>query len=334
MADARAHEIQVISAALKEVAENHNLPVVYKDGEIEVWQKPDDYTLVLDAKAIDERSNLRLDYQERKRQANIENVTSVAAAELAGDESVATEQPDEDWITRFFSSAQDVSSEQMQDLWGRILAGEIRRPGTYSLRALDLIRNLTKGEAELVAMVGKMAMEFSGMAFIYVHDKEWLKNNRGLVEGHHFQLGELDILYPSDLSIRTFSESAVNEQAFLCGERLLLVKRGEIEKEITVPIWKFTAVGQELLPLLLSPVDDEYLEQLGRFFVQRKGKAFVASITERRPDGQVAYQIIREVLAETPSSTNVDEQAKIWGHCLILYIFFIRLPHLWLDNCD
>ena len=38
-AEAKAHEVRVISSALKEVAEQHQLPVVFKDGQIEIWQK-------------------------------------------------------------------------------------------------------------------------------------------------------------------------------------------------------------------------------------------------------------------------------------------------------
>jgi hypothetical protein len=297
-AEARAYEIRVISAALAEVADNHTLPVIYKNGEIELWQKPDDHTLILESRKIDERSNLRLDYQERKKQANIESVTSIAAVELANDDSVPDEKPDEDWTTRFFSSVQDVSSEQMQNLWGRILAGEIRRPGTYSLRTLDFVRNLSKTEAELVAMIGKLAVQAGGLAFVDIHDKTWLETNRSVVDGHHFQLGELDILYPSDLSIRVFRDASVEEHIFLCGERMLILKRGEITNEISIPVWKFTTVGQELLPLVPSNIDDEYLEHLGRFFVQQNGKAFLASITYKHPNGEVHGQIIREILAE------------------------------------
>ena len=307
-ADAQAYEIRMISAALYDVAENHHLPVIYKEGEFEIWQKPEDQTLLLDGKGIDERSNLRLDYRERKRQANIENVTSVAAAEIAGDESVAAEPPDEDWISRFFSSAQDVSSDQMQNLWGRILAGEIRRPGSYSLRTLELLRNLTKSEAEAIAKVGEMALQSDGIAFVDVHDKEWLKKECGLVDGHLFKLGELATLYPSILEIRTFVESTIDEETFVFGERLLLIKRGEIANQIGIPVWKFTTVGQELLHLLPIHIHDEYLENLGRFFIQRKGKAFIASITNRLPDGQVAYKVIREIVVDPPSPTTDNKE--------------------------
>lgn len=157
-ANAKAHEIRAIAAALKEVGELQRLPVHYQDGALEIWQKPEDSQLLLEPQSADDRTHSRLDYQERKRQANIESVTSIAAAELAEEDSVAEDSPDEDWVNRFFSSAQDVSLAEIQVLWGRILAGEIRRPGTYSLRTLDLIRNLSKHEAEIIALVGKMSL--------------------------------------------------------------------------------------------------------------------------------------------------------------------------------
>jgi hypothetical protein len=37
----------------------------------------------------------------------------------------------------------------MKRIWGRILAGEVRGPGSFSVRCLDIVRNLSKAEAEL-----------------------------------------------------------------------------------------------------------------------------------------------------------------------------------------
>ena len=87
-ADAKAYEVRTISSALKNIADQHHLPVVFKDGEFEIWQKPDDQTLTLQAPSNEDRANSRSNYQERKRQRNIENITSVAAADLLAQSSV------------------------------------------------------------------------------------------------------------------------------------------------------------------------------------------------------------------------------------------------------
>lgn len=298
-AEAKAQEIRVISAALKDVAEQHRLPVIYKEGAIEVWQKPEDRTLALDTPPAQDRMSLRLDYQERKRQRNIENITSTAAAELAQQEDVPDEKPDEDWVTRFFSSAQDISSVQMQDLWGRILAGEIKKPGTYSLKTLEFIRNITKSDASLLAHVGKLAIQWRDTMFVAAHDKKWLQENREIYPGNHFAIGELGAMYPTDLSLCLFRDDPLQEEDFISGNLMLLVKRGEIKGEIRLPVWKFTAVGQELLELIPSAEDEAYLESLGRFFLGGKCISVLTRIIERLPDGEIRYQNIRDICAPT-----------------------------------
>ncbi len=298
-ADAKAHEIRVISNALNEVAQQSKLPVIYKDGEIELWQKPEDNTLILEQKAIEDRSQNRLDYQSRKEQANIESVTSRAAIELSNDESIPSESPDDDWITRFFKSAQDVSSEEMQTLWGRILAGEIRQPGTYSLRTLDFVRNMTKSEAELLQRIGKYALVWNTGAFIAVQNKEWLSTNCNIQQGVQFALAEVDLMYPTDLSVRTFRDQNVSREDFFFGDHSLIVERGEISSEILLPIWKFTHVGAELLPLVPNQFDDAYLEQLGLFFIGNGGRAFIGKILARHKNGGVEHSILREVTTKS-----------------------------------
>ena len=72
--------------------------------------------------------NQRIQFQERKRQLNIASVVMQAANQL-GDKGVANHEPDHDWTARFFNDVQDVSSEEMQALWAKVLAGEVERAG-------------------------------------------------------------------------------------------------------------------------------------------------------------------------------------------------------------
>lgn len=56
---------------------------------------------------------------------------------------------DFDWFLRFFESAGNISNENMQLLWARVLAGEVVSPEGFSLRTLDILHNITSKEAEL-----------------------------------------------------------------------------------------------------------------------------------------------------------------------------------------
>ena len=87
-------------------------------------------------------------FQEEKRQRNILSIVEQAADHL-GDTEVNDHEPDHDWTARFFGGGQDISSEEMQILWGRILAGEVERPGSTSIHTLDILRNLNKETSSL-----------------------------------------------------------------------------------------------------------------------------------------------------------------------------------------
>jgi len=95
-----------------------------------------------------QRARARFDYQEAKRQTNVEAVAAEAAEQLKDVEEVSEEPVSDDFAARFFAHAQDVSDEDMRRIWGRILAGEVTQPGQFSLRCLDVLRNITKQEAE------------------------------------------------------------------------------------------------------------------------------------------------------------------------------------------
>jgi hypothetical protein len=88
--------------------------------------------------------------QQAKRRANVVTVIAEAAEQLSDAKDASDEAVDPDWIARFFSYAQDVSSEQLQQLWGKILAGEVVTPGRVPLRTLELLRNMTRTEAQIL----------------------------------------------------------------------------------------------------------------------------------------------------------------------------------------
>ena len=100
----------------------------------------------------------RLEFQEKKRQHNIVSVVHGAASDLE-DKTVADREPDPDWTARFFGVVQDVSSVEMQELWARILSGEVQQPGRTSLRTLDVLTNMSKKDAVLFENV---ASSFTG----------------------------------------------------------------------------------------------------------------------------------------------------------------------------
>lgn len=57
-------------------------------------------------------------------------------------------EPPPDWMNAFERLAADASSSRLQDMWARILAGEIERPSSFSLQTLRVIAELDQEAAQ------------------------------------------------------------------------------------------------------------------------------------------------------------------------------------------
>lgn len=64
-----------------------------------------------------------------------------------------SDSPDDDWMNKFMRFSEDASSEQLQDLFARILAGEVMRHGSFSLATLRTVSELDKSIAEDFSLV-------------------------------------------------------------------------------------------------------------------------------------------------------------------------------------
>lgn len=78
-----------------------------------------------------------------------ERIGMYAAAELAGEDKAHAngEEPSQTWMTRFLKYAGDVRDEDVMQLWGKVLAGEIKKPGSFSLKTMEILSTLDQRDA-------------------------------------------------------------------------------------------------------------------------------------------------------------------------------------------
>ena len=134
LAESQANTIQIITKAQSDARSALISPEAVVEGEV----------------SLGELVEQRVQFQEQKRQSNIQSVVQQAALEL-GEKEVQDHEVDHDWTARFFNDVQDVSSDQMQYIWAKILAGEVERPGSTSIRTLSVLKNLNQEVAGLFA---------------------------------------------------------------------------------------------------------------------------------------------------------------------------------------
>ena len=94
-----------------------------------------------------------------REQGNLDKIVAISADLLKKDKSATSGNQDsdneekqtieDDWLNSFEKEASQKSTEEMQLLFGRILAGEIRKPGSFSIRAVKILSELDQNTAAL-----------------------------------------------------------------------------------------------------------------------------------------------------------------------------------------
>ena len=93
------------------------------------------------------------------KQFNFNRVTALALAQLPAD-TIKDQQEtvSDEFLDTFEPIAENQSDERMQELFARILAGEIKTPGSFSKRALRVAEQLDSSTARLFQLLCSMAI--------------------------------------------------------------------------------------------------------------------------------------------------------------------------------
>jgi hypothetical protein len=126
--------------------------------------------IVLDSARAEreQRAAGRLRLVETRRQENIEQTLKGAFNNLPPDTEITDEPVDPDWVASFFAAAQDVSHPYVRDLFARILANEVGKPGRFSRRTLDVLRLLESAEAQFFQLACGAAVHDDAFDFVAI----------------------------------------------------------------------------------------------------------------------------------------------------------------------
>lgn len=218
------------------------------------------------AKEINEVIHTRRDYREI---SNIVSVYSFAINEFKKLPGVEGEDLDPDWVTVFYDSAKDSSDEEIQVLWGKILAGEIAHHGKYYKRTLSILKNMESVEAKhFVELVPLLIAKNMVPEFIF-------QNNE------FFQYNDLLTLMDCGIvnsSVGTFSYKKLSDMK-ISGFKLVALNNDV--NEISIDCFSLTDAGLQLCQLIeCSHADENYVKQLAERLSRSNGKEIGYEILE------------------------------------------------------
>jgi len=294
-ADATAYKIRILADALHDSKKLLGDAAYAEDGlTLTAAHQPE----VLPAPPqLEERALARASFQESKKQLNVESVVQHAAEELLDKETVSDEKVDEDWVSRFFSIAENISSEEMQTLWGKILAGEVRQPNTYSLRTLDTLKNLTKKDAEVFAKVAQAALVGGKTAFTlrFIQHEKIFEEQFSIKVGDILLLKELGLMAVPDLSFRILAQPMERTETLIYGNNLIVLEIKPSERNLLIDAEIYTEVGKELLSLVEITPNIKYVEEFAKTIPKETAQVLLANITSQT-ETMIHYEGLHEIL--------------------------------------
>jgi hypothetical protein len=215
-------------------------------------------TAEAEQKIVELQTAERIRFCEERRQRNINKIVVFAAQQLPEKIDI-TGKVDEDWIITFFNFSQDVGNEELQLIWGKLLAGEVVNPGSYSLRTLNTIKLLRPSEAILFQKLCNYYWEDIGILF---HQKQTdYFNNNGLL---FIDLKNLEVIGLISMGV-CLSLDLDEEMDGIYFNKWYRMKNTSGHNGI-IEEYNFTPVGKEIASLCDAISDETYLSDLINYY--------------------------------------------------------------------
>lgn len=211
-----------------------------------------------------------------RKEVNVSKAVLAAEAILSNDDKEPTEQKvEDDWLFSWRENAGRVSSAELQDLWGKVLAGEVKNPGSHSFRTMEFLKGLSKGEAELISNVAQYVVGNS-----IFRGKESLLKQSGIDFNTLLFLQEIGIVSAVEgvgLSL-TWGSVDPNKyvKALISNKKVILLEHDDINKKAKASVYQITSVGREVLALASFGSNEDYLLSIAKDYAQQGYKVKIA----------------------------------------------------------
>lgn len=258
-------DIEADEKRIKLIRDNQDMEITYVNGQMSARQRTPE--------ELAQRAELRLLAESVRQEKNLENVIEIASADLVLENEIVDETVDDDWFTRLFSIAKDVSSTEMQYVWGKILAGEIKRPGSFSLRTLDAIRNLSQKEAKIFQKILPLIIESDGDYFITSESS--IYNKYDVAYDDIMILDECGLVVSDGMISSTIT---ISKDSIIMHNRNLALLALDVKerKTFTFGLHALTNAGKELLSILEYEPNDRFFINFSKYFSEENNHTQLA----------------------------------------------------------
>ena len=222
---------------------------------------------------LEDRTQKRARISSLRKQQNLETIIEKSLAYCSSTE--ATDKADPDWFITFTQLAEDVSNQTMQNLWAKILAGEISQAGSFSTKTLKTFRSMNITDAKLLARACSLSVSDQTKKNIRIISGAYQtpslfnffsKNREQNIPLSQFALSYADLLILADNHLvfiqQTESSPMDKQEAFHFNFNNSPLTITAKKTSCVLKFYKFTPIGSELACLVNANGDNDYLQHL------------------------------------------------------------------------
>ena len=213
------------------------------------------------------RTQSRVDFGNIRDQINIESVLEKTLP-LLNEESNPS-QLDDDWMKVFFDRCASISDGEVQGIWARLLASEAGKVGSYSIRTLRLLSELSKDEQQKFQEVCQFTWIINGIPHLIISD-----SNDNIYHEHFYPklliLESSGLIKINDVANTFYKVDPSDRNNLTQGifirhvDELFTIRNVEktinIGMDIPLGMAFFTPVGKELLQLVKRESIPDFIE--------------------------------------------------------------------------
>lgn len=193
--------------------------------------------------------------------SNLISCTVQAAENLKDDETIETKASPE-FLNRWRNEAKFIAESTAQAIWGRILSEEVSSPNSISIRTLDVIKSMTRAEAEAFRDVCKFV--FFGQHLIDSRSKESPE-----IEQRYALLADAGLITPFGV-IRTgtnwpetkinFEENPTKVYFMRFGKLFIYLGADQVKEPPNFSYLTLTNAGKEMYRIISKEIEFDAME--------------------------------------------------------------------------
>lgn len=200
--------------------------------------------------------NGKMSYLEYYKCTNFLQIAQKADTMYQEKESTEPKYYDFDWFIRFFEYSSNVSNDDMQALWAKILAGEVQNPNSTSITLLNTLSMMRQEQAQFFCNISRFALMDMDISKNLAHLLIFVSTNREAYERENITPTTLKNLERLGLLECNFLDEYVfmNKKIFRTGNKIITVYGDPSNQgKIKAGNIKFSEDGQ----LLYSALDND-----------------------------------------------------------------------------